>query len=206
MFVTFEGGEGAGKSTQVKKLAAWCSRQGIPCLVTREPGGTPLGQHLRSLLLESQTAIDKRAELLLYSADRAQHIGEVIVPALERGEVVLCDRFTDSTVAYQGYGRQLNLEWIEHLNTIATNGLAPDLTFWLNIPPEVGFARKNSQDLDRLELGGIDFHRRIHAGFLALQKAHPMRILEINGTQTPERVFSQILEKFCTVYNSSLKA
>jgi dTMP kinase len=206
MFITFEGGEGAGKSTQVGKLAAWCSRQGIPCLVTREPGGTPLGQHLRSLLLESQTAVDKRAELLLYSADRAQHIGEVIVPALERGEVVLCDRFTDSTVAYQGYGRQLNLEWIEHLNTIATDGLAPDLTFWLNIPPEVGFARKNSQDLDRLELSGIDFHRRIHAGFLALQKVYPMRILDIDGTQTPERVFSQILEKFCTVYDSSLKA
>jgi dTMP kinase len=206
MFVTFEGGEGAGKSTQVRKLAAWCSTQGIPFLVTREPGGTPLGKHLRSLLLESQTAVDERAELLLYSADRAQHIGEVITPALKRGEVVLCDRFTDSTVAYQGYGRQLNLDWIEHLNTIATNGLSPDLTFWLNIPPEVGFARKNSQALDRLERSGIDFHRRIQAGFLALQKAYPTRIMAIDGTQAPEHVFSQILERFCTVYNSSLKA
>ena len=206
MFVTFEGGEGAGKSTQVRKLAAWCSGQGIPCLVTREPGGTPLGRHLRSLLLESQMTVDERAELLLYSADRAQHVGEVITPALKRGEVVLCDRFTDSTVAYQGYGRQLNLEWIEHLNTIATNGLAPDLTFWLNILPEVGFARKNSQALDRLELCGIDFHRRIHAGFLALQEAYPTRIVAIDGTQAPEQVFSQILEKFCTVYASSRQA
>jgi dTMP kinase len=201
MFVTFEGGEGAGKSTQIRKLADLCSRQGIPCLVTREPGGTSLGRHIRSLLLESQTTVDERAELLLYSADRAQHVGEVIIPALKRGEVVLCDRFTDSTVAYQGYGRQLSLEWIERLNTMATDGLSPDVTFWLDIPPELGFARKNSQALDRLELGGIDFHRRIHAGFVALQKADPTRIVAIDGVQAPEDVFAQILEKFSTAFS-----
>jgi dTMP kinase len=201
MFVTFEGGEGAGKSTQVRKLADWCSRQGIPCLVTREPGGTALGKHLRSLLLESQTTVDERAELLLYAADRAQHVGEVIIPALKRGEVVLCDRFTDSTVAYQGYGRQLDLEWIERLNTMATHGLSPDLTFWLDIPPELGFTRKDSQALDRLELGGIDFHQRIHAGFVALQKADPMRIVALDGVQAPEEVFAQIAEKFSAVFS-----
>lgn len=206
MFVTFEGGEGAGKSTQVRKLADWCSRQEINCLVTREPGGTSLGRYIRSLLLESQTTVDERAELLLYSADRAQHVGEVIIPALNRGEVVLCDRFTDSTVAYQGYGRQLNLEWIEHLNTMATHGLSPDLTFWLDIPPELGFTRKDSQVLDRLELSGIDFHRRIHAGFVALQKAHPTRIVAIDGAQAPDAVFDQILEKFSTVFSLSRKA
>ncbi len=206
MFVTFEGGEGAGKSTQVRKLADWCSRQGIPCLVTREPGGTALGRHLRGLLLESQTTVDEQAELLLYAADRAQHVGEVIIPALKRREVVLCDRFTDSTVAYQGYGRQLNLEWIEHLNTMVTRGLSPDLTFWLDIPPELGFTRKDSQALDRLELGGIDFHRRIHAGFMALQKAHLARIVAIDGAQAPEEVFAHILEKFSTVFNLSRNA
>jgi dTMP kinase len=206
MFVTFEGGEGAGKSTQVRKLADWCAREGIPCLVTREPGGTALGEHLRNLLLESQTTVDERAELLLYSADRAQHVAEVITPALERGEVVLCDRFTDSTVAYQGYGRQLNLGWIEHLNAIATQGISPTLTFWLNIPPEVGFARKNGQALDRLELSSMDFHRRIHAGFVTLQEAYPARIFAIDGTQTPEQVFARIVEKFSTVFSLSRKA
>lgn len=203
MFVTFEGGEGAGKSTQIKKLAEWCFSQAIPCLVTREPGGTSLGKHVRNLLLESHSPVDERAELLLYSADRAQHVGEVIIPALARKEVVLCDRFTDSTVAYQGYGRRLNLEWIEQLNTIATHGLSPDLTFWLNIPPEVGFARKNTQELDRLELSGIDFHRRVHTGFATLQAAHPTRIAVIDGIQAPEKVFSYILEKFRAVYSFS---
>jgi dTMP kinase len=206
MFVTFEGGEGAGKSTQIKKLADWCFSQAIPCVVTREPGGTSLGKHVRNLLLESQSPVDERAELFLYSADRAQHVGEVIIPALQRKEVVLCDRFTDSTVAYQGYGRQLNIEWIEQLNNIATQGLSPDLTFWLNIPPEVGFARKNSQELDRLELSGIDFHRRVHSGFAALQAAHPRRIVAIDGVQAPETVFSHILEKFCATYSSSQQA
>jgi dTMP kinase len=201
MFVTFEGGEGAGKSTQVRKLADWCSRQEIPCLVTREPGGTALGQHLRSLLLESATVLDERAELLLYAADRAQHVREVIIPALKRGEVVLCDRFTDSTVAYQGYGRQLSLEWIERLNAVATDGLSPDITFWLDIPPELGFARKDSQVLDRLELSGIDFHRRIHAGFAALQKADPTRIVALDGAQAPEEVFTQIVEKFFIAFS-----
>ncbi|MEL7085616.1 MAG: dTMP kinase, partial [Cyanobacteria bacterium J06597_1] len=165
-FITLEGGEGAGKTTLRDRLAERLTQLGHSCLCTREPGGTEVGRTLRSLLLQGgDLAIE--TELLLYAADRAEHVASTIGPALQAGQVVLCDRFTDSTVAYQGYGRQLDLAVIEQLNRIATGGLTPHLTLWLDIPVREGLQRARTraqqtyESLDRLEQAAIAFHERL---------------------------------------------
>lgn len=177
--IVFEGVEGGGKSTQLQHLHQWLQaservghlqRQGhireVVC--TREPGGTALGTHLRRLLLDQPGAMASESELLLYAADRAQHVAEVIRPGLDRGDWVLCDRYIASTVAYQGYGRQLDLALIHQLNDIATQGLQPDLTFWLQLPVDVGLARTRQRGpADRMEQADLAFHQRVQAGFEA---------------------------------------
>lgn len=204
--IVFEGVEGSGKSTQIQHLRGWLEThsrfqslqiQGtIPAIVTtREPGGTALGNSLRSLLLnsESSTLLGVKSELLMYAADRAQHVEEVIIPALKAGSWVLCDRFIDSTVAYQGYGRGVSLELIEQLNHIAVQGTPYHLTLWLQLAVEAGLARSQSRgQLDRMEQADLSFHRRVQQGFEVLAQQYPDRIVPINAAPSEHQVAQQI--------------
>jgi dTMP kinase len=204
--IVFEGVEGCGKTTQLQRLRQWLSDSGwLPRLesfgvasqvvVTREPGGTELGLGLRRLLLETNPhlSIQERAELFLYAADRAQHVEELLLPQLVQGAIVLCDRYTDSTIAYQGYGRGLNLSLIDQLNHIATDGLTSDLTLWLDLDAAIGLARKRQQKtVDRIEQADLAFHQRVQEGFSALAKAHPERISRVDANLNEESVAQQI--------------
>lgn len=189
MFITLEGGEGVGKTTQQALLAQQLCQAGYPCLCTREPGGTALGRALREILLHGDP-LTPLAELFLYAADRAEHVQKCILPALAAGQVVVCDRFTDSTLAYQGYGRGLDLQQVRQLNHLATGGLQPHLTLWLDLPPEVGLARSGLAD--RLEQERLEFHRRVHQGFQALAAAEPQRIVRIDAGGSPLEVAARI--------------
>lgn len=206
--IVFEGVEGGGKTTQIQLLQNWLLEKGqsipfsskstdLEVIVTREPGGTKLGKALRGLLLDADVSgesIQERAELLLYAADRAQHIEALIKPHLSRGAIVLCDRFTDSTIAYQGYGRGLDVELIQQLNHIATGGLKSDLILWLDIDVEIGLARaKNRGKPDRMEQADIEFHRRVKQGYQELAKGNPL-IVRIDANLTMEKVQQQIQE------------
>ena len=207
-FIVFEGVEGGGKTTQIELLRDWLLgkeewRQvlsksiNLEVVITREPGGTKLGKALRELLLSSDVLAEKiqeTSELLLYAADRAQHVEALIKPCLERGAIVLCDRFIDSTIAYQGYGRGLDLELIQQLNYIATGGLKSDLTFWLDLDVEIGLARaKNRGNFDRMEQANIEFHRRVQQGYQELAKNNYL-IVRIDANLTREKVQQQIQE------------
>ncbi|MGE0134062.1 MAG: dTMP kinase [Dehalococcoidia bacterium] len=187
-FVTLEGGEGAGKSTQIEALAALARDAGIEVVTCREPGGTVLGERLRAALFDLDRAPEPLAELLVFNAARAQLVAEVIRPALEAGALVLCDRFTDSTVAYQHYGRGLPLETVEAVNRAATGGLTPDLTLLFDLPPEVGRARGQHGGSDYLEREALAFHERVRAGYLALAGAVPERWLVLDATLPPEEL------------------
>ncbi|MFT0812880.1 dTMP kinase [Synechococcus sp. OH20] len=189
MFITLEGGEGAGKTTQQSLLAEQLQQEGYACLCTREPGGTALGKVLRELLLHGDP-MTPLAELLLYAADRAEHVSKVIAPALAAGQVVICDRYTDSTLAYQGYGRGLDLGQIRQLNHLATGGLQPHLTLWLDLAPEVGLARSHLGD--KLEQEHLKFHRRVYQGFQALAAAEPQRTVRIDAEGSPAEVAARI--------------
>lgn len=180
VFVVFEGGEGAGKSTQVRLLVDALRESGRTVTVTREPGGTRVGAAIRALLLDPATgALAERTEALLYAADRAEHVATVIGPALARGEVVISDRYVDSSLAYQGAGRSLPLADVAALSALATGGLVPHLTVLLDVDPEVGLGRLTSAD--RLEREGLDFHRRVREGFRALAAADPPRYLVLDA-------------------------
>lgn len=185
-FITLEGGEGAGKSTVARALAARLKEEGYEVCLTQEPGGTELGRAIEGLL-EGTQAPAPLAELLLFAADRAQHVVEVIAPALAAGRVVVCDRFADSTLAYQGYGRGLDLDLVRRLNEAATGGLRPDLTLLLDLPPEVGLAREGEQ-LDVTGREPLAFHERVREGFLALAKAEPELFVVIDGALALEEV------------------
>jgi dTMP kinase len=175
-FIAFEGPEGAGKSTQILRLAARLRAQDLDPVVTREPGGTPAADRIRSVILDGTLRIDPLTEFLLYSASRAQHVSEVIAPALAAGRAVLTDRFTAASVAYQGYGRGLDLDFVTSLNARAAHALVPDITLLFDVTPEVGLARVRSRGhLDRLEAADVDFHRRVRRGFLAQAEADPAR-------------------------------
>lgn len=199
MFITFEGVEGSGKSTQVNRLAEFLQRQGKQVLVTREPGGTPIAEKIRTILLDRENSqLHYTTELLLYAASRAQHIQELILPALAVGKTVICDRFFDSTLAYQGYGRNIEHKLVQQLNQIAVQGLTPDTTIVLDIPAEQGLERIKSKrgagSLDRLELEDLTFHRRVREGFLALAKGEPDRVKIIDGMQDEDAVFNSIIK------------
>lgn len=183
LFVTLEGVEGCGKSTQLKLLSKYLVEKGIDHVVTREPGGTEIGDKIRKILLDvSNSNMEPLTELLLYAASRAQHVLEIIEPALKSGRVVLCDRFYDSTIAYQGHARGIEPELVNRSILIATAGRKPDLTFLLDIPAEVGIERATKKGIDRLEKEDLIFHKRVRQGFLKLAKEEPHRILVVDAT------------------------
>jgi dTMP kinase len=191
--LTIEGPEGAGKTTQAEWLRRAAQAAGIPVVVTREPGGTPLGEQVRALLLAADAGHDPRADALLFNAARAQLVGDVIRPALARGEVVVCTRFADSTLAYQGYGAGVPIEELRALADVATGGLVPDLTVLLDVPTDVGLARK-SDEQTRFETDfPTDFHRRVRDGFLALAAAEPERFAVIDAARPADAVAADVL-------------
>jgi dTMP kinase len=201
-FITFEGGDGSGKTTQLKALEGYLTERGKSCIATREPGGTSLGNLIRQVLLEvGKQPITSPTELFLYLADRAQHIHEVIIPAIKQGKVILCDRHTDSTLAYQGYGRGIDLGLLRSLNDIASQGIKPDLTFLFDCPVEIGLSRtaqRQSQAItgagreDRFEREKIEFHERVREGFLELARAEPHRFRIIDATRSVEEIAREI--------------
>ena len=191
ILVTFEGIEGSGKSTQIALTRKYLEGEGYPCLVTKEPGGTPLGKEIRSFLLDkADLSIDPLAELLLIEADRAQHVAEVIRPALEEGRMILCDRFTDATVAYQGYGRGVDMVFIEEMNRRATGGLIPQCTILLDCSVDVGMARAVGED--RFEREDHLFHQRVREGYLRIAQQEPQRIKVVSGEGVQETIQEEI--------------
>lgn len=194
-FITIEGPDGAGKTTQVKKLKSYLQDMKKEVLVTREPGGTPLGEKLRKVLLFSYEdgPVDE-AEALIYAASRAQLVKKVILPALLQDKIVLCDRFVDSSLAYQGFARNLGMEKILDINRWFLENSWPDITFVLNIDPKISLSRKKGQK-DRLELENLDFHRRVQKGFLSLKERFPDRIKIIDANQKKEEIFNDILSE-----------
>ena len=204
LFITFEGGEGSGKSTQARLLADDLRRRGIPVVHTREPGGTSIAESVRRVLLQPESRIAPLTELLLYEAARAQHLAEIVLPALRSGRVVICERYTDATVAYQGYGRGLDIRQIRILNDIATEKCRPDLTFLLDVPVSRGLtaARRLTKRLargagsarggDRMERESARFHERVRRGYLALARREPRRFRRISWGQSIDEVFQRI--------------
>jgi dTMP kinase len=193
LFITFEGGEGSGKSTQVELLARRLETAGRRVLKLREPGGTPLGEELRQLLLHRRADISPQAELLLFLAARAELVRAVIRPALAEGTIVICDRFSDSTLAYQGYGRGIDLDQVRKLNDSATGGLKPDLTVLLDLPVEAGRSRKQ-RDEDAFQGEDDTFHERVRQGYLALARQEPDRWLVLDATRPAEELTAAIAE------------
>ncbi|AFZ32919.1 thymidylate kinase [Gloeocapsa sp. PCC 7428] len=218
--IVFEGVEGCGKTTQLQRSHQWLKTLSLPAIVTREPGGTNLGTALRQLLLNvGKQPIYNSTELLLYAADRAQHVEEVLKPELASGTIVLCDRYVDSTVAYQGYGRGLSHSLIAQLNSIATGGLESDVTIWLDIDVAISLARKQHQSTsdcaersaggDRIEQEKIEFHRRVQQGYTELAQNHQNRIVRVDASRSVAEVQEQIqqilLQRFPEIrdkYNS----
>lgn len=201
--IVFEGGEGSGKSLQCLNLQSWltassCGKPHLPSQIpavatTKEPGGTTLGGDLRSILLDMEEPLDNISELLLYAADRAQHVATFIRPHLDQGALVLCDRYTASTLAYQGYGRGLDLGVIKHLNNLATGGLTPDLTLWLDVDAATGLARAKGRDeaCDRMEANDLAFHERVRQGFRMISE-HDASMVRVDANQDIQTVFHQI--------------
>lgn len=200
MFITFEGPEGSGKSTQIRRLAAALSARDLPVVVTREPGGTPIGNAVRQTLLDpAHTAMTPRAETLLFNAARAQLVEEIIRPALAAGRIVLCDRFADSTLAYQGYGHGQDLAPLRQLAGYATGSLVPHLTILLDIDPQEGLRRKragNGEEWNRMEEHALAFHQAVRAGYQTLAQAEPERWHCIDATQDEETIHGQIVTRF----------
>ena len=201
MFITFEGVEGCGKSTQIQRVHAWLQAKGQRVLLSREPGGTGIGRTIRGLLLDAaNNHLCARTELFLYLADRAQHVQEVIQPALNMGIIVLVDRFVDSTLVYQGFGRGLDLQVLRDLNRLAVQGQYPDLTLLLDVPAEIGLTRARCRNGEqgtsmaegRFEAESLDFHHRIREGYLHLVASDPDRILRIDATPDEQTVFEAV--------------
>ena len=193
LFITFEGADGCGKTTQIELLNKYLQENGFKTLVTREPGAKGLGLKLREILLNYNGEVSPNCESFLFLADRAQHVDCVIKPALNDGVIVLCDRHTDSTVAYQGYGRQLDIEQIKKLNEIAVNGLKPDLTIVFDIDIETSMQRVGKTK-DRMESAGMDFFNRVRNGYLAIANEEPNRVKVINSADTIEEIHNQVVK------------
>lgn len=196
LFVTFEGIEGCGKSTQSRHVDEHLRALGHDVVLTREPGGTMLTQQIRSLLADPENKFDPTAELMLFLADRAQHVATVIRPALEAGKVVLCDRYCDSTLAYQGYGRGHDLAWLADLNHRASHGVVPDLTLWIDCPIEIGLGRAQRRaggPGDRFEIEPLAFHARIRAGFADLAARFPERIVHVESDRDQAEVSAECI-------------
>ena len=195
-FITFEGIEGAGKSTQSVLLHNYLVERNKKVILTKEPGGTKTGKKIREILLShSDEIFPPIAELLLYEADRNFHIHNLIKPKINQGYTVICDRFTDSTLAYQGYARGLDIEFVKKMNSIASENLKPDITFLIDIPVEEGLKRiQKTRERDRIEKEEIDFHKKLREGFLKIAKEEKERIIVLNGLEPPEKIFRQVIE------------
>lgn len=191
LFITFEGADGCGKTTQLKLMKEYLSNKGYDVVLTREPGGKGLGEKIREILLNYNGEVSNRCESFLFLADRAQNIDIVVKPAIENGKIVLCDRHTDSSVAYQGYGRGLDINEIEMLNNLATGGLKPDLTLVFDVDIETSMKRVGDEK-DRMESSGIEFFNKVRNGYLELAKKEPDRIKVVDSTRTIEQVHSDV--------------
>jgi len=211
LFITFEGVEGSGKTTQINLLCHYLSKKNIEFISTREPGGSPIGEALRKILLSDESRIDPKTELLLYLAERAEHIEKVIKPNLQKGKIVICDRFSDATRAYQIFGRQLQRNVVENLIEFATDGLEPDLTILLRLDPETALSRaraRNSQSLfseGRFEAEEIEFHKRVYEGYETLARESRGRIKVVNAVGDKGEVFQSVLKVLvlCGVVNET---
>jgi len=200
LFITFEGVEGSGKTSQIQRLKKYLTEKGIPCRITREPGGCPIGEKVRKILLNpDHREMVPTTELFLYEAARAQHVKEVLKPFLKKGGVILCDRFCDATLAYQGYGRRIELKWIDRLNRLSSQGIKPDVTFLLDCPSDVGLNRALQRNRalkqereERFEREEIQFHRRVRKGYLAIARKEPHRVKVIDTREGEEKVFEKI--------------
>ncbi|MBI4789448.1 MAG: dTMP kinase [Chloroflexi bacterium] len=193
LFITLEGPDGSGKTTQARLLAGYLENRGIAVLCTREPGGTKLSEQIREVILSKVNhSISDETEALLYSAARAQIVAELIRPALAAAKVVVCDRYADSTLAYQGYGLGLDLDALRTITRFATGGLVPDLTFYIDVPVKDGIARKRHGETNRLDEKNIAYHERVRDGYLEMAKAEPARWVVIDGTQPVGEVQKQI--------------
>ena len=200
LFITFEGGEGCGKSTQIAALKARLEAMGKTVVQTREPGGTALGESVRSLLQHDDAGqgMSPEAELLLFAASRAQHVRELIAPAIAQGQIVLCDRFLDSTTVYQGVARAIDSKKVDTINQFAIGDTKPDLTILIDLPPEIGLARVHARSdgqLDRMENEAIEFFQAVRQGYLDLAKSEPKRFLVLDGSQTVEELETQIWQR-----------
>lgn len=195
LFITFEGPDGSGKTTQIELLRRYLEEKGYRSLITREPGGTVIGEKIRTIILDKEhTEMDAVAEALLYAAARAQHVAQVIRPALSSGTMVICDRFTDSSVAYQGYGRQLG-EAVEEVNRFATRNLSPDVTFLMRLSPAIGQKRIREEERDRLEMEKLEFHNRVFDGYKELERDNRGRIIGIDASGTIEEIHGKICRR-----------
>ena len=193
LFITFEGGDGCGKTTQIKLLDEYLRNKGYKTLITREPGSKGLGEKVREILLNYDGDVSPVCESFLFLADRAQNVDCLIKPALEEGTIVICDRHTDSSVAYQGYGRGLDIDRIKKLNSIATSGLSPDLTIVLDVDVETSQKRVGAEK-DRMESAGIEFFERVRQGYLEIAKQEPERVKVVDSTKTINEIHKEILE------------
>lgn len=200
MFITLEGGEGSGKSTAIKKIVPELEKMGYEVVLTREPGGTPISEEIRNVILDKKnTAMDPMTEALLYAASRRQHIVEKIRPALKEGKIVLCDRFLDSSLAYQGGARELGINRVFALNQYATEGLLPDLTLFFELKPEEGIKRieaNANREVNRLDVEKMSFHQKVHDAFEELVRRYPNRIVKIDASKKPEEVAE---EAYCAI-------
>lgn len=193
LFITLEGADGCGKTTQLNLLKEYLTNKGFEIVLTREPGGKGLGEKLREILLNYDGEVSDRCEAFLYLADRAQNIDIIIKPAINSGKIVLCDRHTDSSVAYQGYGREQNIDNINMLNELAVNGVHPDLTIVFDIDTETSMARVGAEK-DRLESAGFEFHKRVRNGYLEIAKQNPQRIKVVDASQSIENVQKDVIK------------
>lgn len=195
-FITYEGCDGCGKSTQLRLLSEYLTKHGIPHIFTREPGGGKISEAIREILLSGKNMeMTDECEALLYAASRVQHLKDRVEPALAEGKLVICDRYVDSSLAYQAYARGLGLDFVRKINAYALEKYLPDVTVFIDLPPEAAFSRKHGADQnDRLELAGMEFHKRVYEGYKAVVAAEPNRVACVNGMQTPEEIFNDVLK------------
>lgn len=192
LFITFEGPDGSGKTTQIERLKTFIQSRGYDAILTREPGGTAIGEKLREIVLDKHNMeMDYMTEALIYAAARAQHVAQVIKPALEEGRTVICDRFMDSSIVYQGYGRKLG-DCVRIINEYAVRGCFPDITFLLKVDPEIGKLRIKADDQDRLELEKLDYHRAVFKAYEELEKKYPERIIGIDAGRSIDEISREI--------------
>ena len=205
LFITFEGTEGSGKTTLIDKVENHLNSMGYKVVKTREPGGIKIAEQIRNVILDvNNTKMDKITEALLYAASRRQHLVEKVLPNLEKGYIVICDRFIDSSLAYQGYARGIGIDKVYKINLSATDGVLPDYTFYIDVRPEVGLARiaKNNREQNRLDLENISFHQNVYEGYKEVEKMFPDRFININGEQAIDDVFEDIKKKLdCILKN-----